>query len=218
MVKKNGFILLTSVLFLFSCNNKEKQPTVEYKQDNGQSLSVDLDESTIYWVGSSPNVEHKGSLKLKEGVLYISDDEKVKLGGFTIDMNSIECTNVPNEKDKQKLEKHLKSRDFFNVSVFPDAKFTITRVDEVANNDSITHKISGILALKSFERGLSFDAKIVKDGNKYVAKTLPFYIDRIKWDIIFGSNTIYPEMKKNIVNDKIGLVVEIVAYSDQKSN
>lgn len=208
-----------SILLLgFGCKNKDKKENVQpqYTEENGQSLKVDTDASTIYWTGTGRGTEHHGTLKLKEGIMYISDDNNVKMGGFTIDMNTINSTSISNAKDKNKLEAHLGRIDFFNIVRFPDAKFTINYVKEVPDNDSITHHIGGVLSLKNFEQPVEFYAKITKDGDKYIAQTLPFKIDRTKWGIVYGSNTVYDAMQNSIVDDDIGLKITIVAYPQKK--
>lgn len=210
-----SWMLILSFLVFFSCqNNKEKTVAVAPIEEEGTSLVVDTDASIIYWTGFGPKAEHHGTLKLKEGILYLVGD-KIKLGGFSIDMNTIKCTSITKEQDRNKLEAHLKTSDFFDVIRFPDAQFTITHVDEIPNQDSISHHISGRLELKGFDQGLSFDAKITKEGNLYKAVTRPFKMDRTKWGIYYGSNTIYDAMQTSIVDDGIELKVVILAKAKE---
>lgn len=205
-----SWILIICLFFSYSCKEKKEKPIAAATEDNGIPLSVDTDSSTIYWTGFGPKAEHHGTLKLKEGILYVIGN-KIKLGGFTINMNTIKCTSISNEKDRLKLEKHLDRGDFFDIVRFPDAQFTVTHCDEIADEDSITHRISGRLEMKGFERTVSFDTKVTKDGNVYKAVTRPFKIDRTQWGIYYGSNTIYDEMQSSIVKDSIEIKVEIVA-------
>ena len=206
-----SWILIFGLFFgFFSCKEQKEQKIAAPVEDNGTPLDVDIDSSVIYWTGFSPKAEHHGTLKLKEGILYISDG-KIKLGGFTIDMNTIRCTSILNEKDNQKLETHLKRGDFFDVVRFPEAQFTINNVEEINDQDSISHRISGTLELKGLEQGVSFDAKITKEGDIYKGVTRPFRIDRTRWGINYGSNTVYDAMQTSIVEDYIELKVVIVA-------
>lgn len=202
--------LILFLFFSFSCKEKSEKKIAEPVEDNGISLKVDTESSTIYWTGFGPKAEHHGTLKLKEGILYVADN-KIKLGGFTIDMNTINCTSISKENDRKKLELHLDRGDFFDIARFPDAQFTITHVEEIANQDSVTHNISGSLELKGFEQGVSFNAKITKEGDVYKAVTRPFKIDRTKWGINYGSNTVYDAMQESIVEDNIELKIVIIA-------
>lgn len=211
-IKMNNvtWILILGLLFSYSCKEKKEKTMAVATEDNGIPLTVDTDASIIYWTGFGPKTMHHGTLKLKEGILYIAGD-KIKLGGFTINMNTIKCTSITNEKDRLKLERHLNRSDFFDIIRFPDAQFTLTQCEVVANNDSVTHHIGGHLELKGLDKGLSFDAKITKDGDVYKAVSRPFKIDRTQWGINYGSNTIYDEMQSSIVNDSIEIKVEMIA-------
>ncbi len=213
MKLKNAYwILILSFFISLSCQDKKEKTITVPVEDNGIPLSVDTNSSIIYWTGFGPKTEHHGTLKLKEGILYI-DGDNIKLGGFTIDMNTIKCTSIANEKDRLKLEAHLNRGDFFDVIRFPDAQFTITHTEKIAGQDSISHRIIGRLDLTGLEETVSFDAKITKDGDLYKAVTRPFKIDRTKWGINYGSNTVYDAMQTSIVKDSIELKIVVVARS-----
>lgn len=207
------WISILGLFISFSCKEKKEKPIAVSTEDNGVSLTVDTDSSVIYWTGFGPKTEHHGTLKLKDGILYVTGN-KIKLGGFVINMNTIQCTSITNEKDRLKLERHLDRGDFFDIVRFPDAKFTVTHCDEIANDDNRTHRISGRLDLKGLEKAIAFDAKITKEGNDYKAVTRPFKIDRTQWGMYYGSNTIYDEMQSSIVKDSIQIQVVIVARAE----
>ena len=100
-----------------------------------QSSKVNLSESKINWSGKKPAGEHKGYVKLSDGVLKVNKSE-IKGGSFTIDMNSITNTDLTDEESNKKLVTHLKSADFFDVQKFPTAKFVITKVTKQKNSSS----------------------------------------------------------------------------------
>src|SRR5690242_2181247 len=91
------------------------------------NYKVDVNKSTIVWLGKKVTGEHTGNIKVKSGVLQ--HDGKVITGGaFDIDMNSISNTDLTNAEYNQKLVGHLKSDDFFGVDKFPVASFKITSI------------------------------------------------------------------------------------------
>ena len=51
--------------------------------------------------------EHDGFIQLKQGQFSVIDDQ-IKKGQFTIDMNSMTCTDIEDAKYNQKLIGHLK--------------------------------------------------------------------------------------------------------------
>ncbi len=58
-------------------------------------------------------------------------------------------------------EKHLKSKDFFNVSQFPEMTFTSTRVEKTGTN---TGRIYGDLTLLGVTRPVTLEVKFNKAG------------------------------------------------------
>ena len=71
-------------------------------------------------------------------------------GEFVIDMNSLLCTDIENQKYKKKLEDHLKDKDFFDVSNFPNSGIKITDVDKVeAESYRITADLSRVTESRS---------------------------------------------------------------------
>ncbi|SHF33919.1 Polyisoprenoid-binding protein YceI [Dysgonomonas macrotermitis] len=203
------WISLISLLFVCSCKEKKQTEVVPVAEENGISLKVDTAASIIYWKGFGPKTEHSGTLKLKEGIITVVGNN-VKLGGFIIDMNTIKCTSITDAANNKKLVTHLNRGDFFNVARYPEARFTIYNSTEI-KSDSLTHRLNGALELIGMEKGVTFDAKITKNGDTYKAITAPFNIDRTLWGIKYGSNTVYDAMQNSIVEDNIQIQVVITA-------
>ena len=73
--------------------------------------------------------------KVEEGT-FKANDSIIESGNFTIDMMSIEVTDLEGD-DKKSLEAHLKGTvegkegDFFNVLKYPTANFVVTGVADV---------------------------------------------------------------------------------------
>lgn len=215
-MKNIYWIILLGSISVLSCKKKEPVApisVVSTEEHQGVALDVDKEASVINWKGFSPDHIHQGTVKLSEGILSIKDD-KLALGGFTIDMNSIVCTDIVKESENKKLITHLKRGDFFYVDRFPDAKFNVTRTEEIDDPD-FTHRITGMLELKGLERGVTFRAKITKNGNDYKAESESFKINRTNWGIVFGSNTVYDAMQTSMVEDYIEIQVVIVAHAQE---
>lgn len=175
----------------------------------GKKLIVDTTASSIKWKGSKIGGDHTGTIGIKNGELIVNGQEVVS-GYFIIDMNNILNEDLLDQKTKDMLVNHLKSVDFFDVTKYPESTFTITKVDvlSVQNGDI---NISGNLKMKDVEKGVTFKAKITKDGDVYKAVTVPFNIDRTQWNVKYGSKTIFKELTDNIISDNIELQITIVA-------
>src|SRR5690606_11725456 len=106
-----------------------------------KELSVDLEKSTVGWVGSKVTGKHNGTVNLKSGTITV-DGKEIKSGKFELDMTSIVNEDVESDEWRKKLEDHLKSDDFFSVTTFPTASFELTKAEAAGNEYSITGKLT----------------------------------------------------------------------------
>ena len=79
---------------------------------------VKVKEGTITWTGKKVTGSHTGTIELQEGTLIMEGNELVG-GSFTVNMTSIQVTDLEAGKGKEKLEGHLKTDEFFGVNKFP---------------------------------------------------------------------------------------------------
>lgn len=212
---KSYLLVLSIVLFAASCSNSPKNKiegtdSQAIANGSGEQLVVDTQASSIHWVGTKPGGSHHGTIGIKEGSLAINGTE-VASGSFIIDMNAIVDQDLTDQKMNEMLVNHLKSADFFDVEKYPTSSFAITKVEAVAGNDSITHRISGNLKMKDVDKNITFDAKITKEGDAYKAVTVPFTIDRTQWNVQYGSKSIFADLKDKFIDDNIELQITIIA-------
>lgn len=212
---KSYLLVLSIVLFAASCSNSPKNKiegtdSQAIADGSGEQLVVDTQASSIHWVGTKPGGSHHGTIGIKEGSLAINGTE-VASGSFIIDMNAIVDEDLTDQKMNEMLVNHLKSADFFDVEKYPTSSFAITKVEAVAGNDSITHRISGNLKMKDVDKNITFDAKITKEGDAYKAVTVPFTIDRTQWNVQYGSKSIFADLKDKFIDDNIELQITIIA-------
>jgi polyisoprenoid-binding protein YceI len=98
-----------------------------------------------------------------------------------------------------KLNKHLKSDEFFDVAKFPEGLFEISAVEKSEKGATI----KGNLTLKGIAHGVTFDAEIVSDKNIPKAAKATFNIDRKKWGIV------YPGKPDDLISDTINLTLDL---------
>jgi polyisoprenoid-binding protein YceI len=217
MKKLVQFSMLAFIFsFAIACSNApegEKVAAKEAKEApaapaSAQMYQVDTDKSVVKWVGSKPTGTHEGTLKLSKGVINV-EGENVIGGDFAFDMTSIKNTDLPAEKQGD-LEGHLMAGDFFEVEKFPGGNFKITDVKAGSDIEGATHSITGNLKLKGITKSVTLPATVKMSGNELKAVTPPFTIDRTEWDIVYASAGI-GTIKDKIINDEIGLTLEIVA-------
>lgn len=206
------FVATTVAVTLNSCGNKSTQAedAKEVATVAADTFKVDAAASVIDWRGFKKigMGEHKGTIAITEGMIG-TENNAVTSGNFTIDMNSIVCTDaeMPAEYNA-KLIGHLKSDDFFNVEKFPSAKFAITSIA----NDTI----SGNLTIRDVEKNIKFPAKINVNGNELSAEG-SVVINRYDWNINYDkdnstlSEKAAAKLKNGLLSENIEIGIKLVA-------
>jgi polyisoprenoid-binding protein YceI len=103
---------------------------------------------SVSFKGFGPGKVHNGSFSNVKSNLYLGDSGDI-WGNITIDMNSFTT-------DNDKLTAHLKSKDFFDVTVYPKSVFT---AKELIGMDAQGAQISGDITIKGITKKVSFPVK-----------------------------------------------------------
>lgn len=217
MIKKS-FFALTAVALLTACSSapSETVETTDAVEVNDVladvEFSADLENSQISWVGfkTYSDGKHKGTINLQDGVFKIENRNLVG-GTFTIDMNSIVCIDLAeNQEYHDKLVGHLKSDDFFAVAEYPEARFTITGVEDALNDEKgTTHIISGNLTMRDQTKNITFPARVSIEESGVSLMAPEFAIDRKQWNVMFRASTIEGVAKDQLIDDNILLELNI---------
>ncbi|MEL7019979.1 MAG: YceI family protein [Bacteroidota bacterium] len=210
-------LVIAAVGFITACGGPEGQKVQaeEAKEEaaaptTAKAYAVDANSSQINWVGAKPAGQHMGTLKITNGNLAVVDGN-ITAGDFTLDMTSITVTDLEAGKGKEDLEGHLKTGDFFEVEKFPTGSFAITGVKPVTGTEGATHEITGNLTMKGVTKGVTLPANINITDGKITAVTPNFTIDRTEWNIKYNSASLVDTAKDKIINDEIGLVINLTA-------
>lgn len=163
-----------------------------------KTYSLEENQSSIIWKGYSPVLYHDGSFDVKSENIKLVDG-KIKSGTFTIPIISIKNFDLPDEVKPVLLE-HLKSADFFNMAMYPNATFEITKVEEKSNAEGDRNSIiTGDFTMLGNTHSISFPAIIKSESNKLKINA-DLRIDRTKWgmnyaaDPSLGEHQILPEV------------------------
>ena len=189
----------------------------------GKQVNIDTTSSTINWKGSKkiPGDDHMGTVAIKSGSIMLDEKMVVTGGTLTIDMNTIDSTDLSGEW-KKKLDGHLKSEDFFDVKNNPEATFKITKVTPSGRN---AYKVTGNLTLRGKTNSESFNLTIApntvtKDKKKMKVMTAEgkLSFDRNKYGVTYNSETsvikkIAKIAKDKVIKDKIELTVKLQTTS-----
>jgi len=190
-MKKFGILLLIA-FFVMSFSAVSAQETYE----------ANVESSTIIWKGYKPTGSHNGTIALQSGSILMQD-KLISGGSFTVAMGSIKDAD-----GSGRLEGHLKSKDFFEVEVFPTSKFVIS---EVEMNEDGAATIKGSMTIKGITKEISFFGTISETDSSVTLKSVVFQINRADYNVKFKSKTFFNNLKDKFVNDEFDLQVTIVA-------
>ncbi|MDQ3190635.1 MAG: YceI family protein [Bacteroidota bacterium] len=158
--------------------------------------NIQINQSNITWEAHQPENNITGTVSFKQGNIKVLEG-LIKEGFAQVDLTTIRITDSKlNIDQKQKLESHLKSADFFNVKEYPSAIFELTEVK--TSSGFTTHVIIGNISIKGVMHKMEIPANIIFEGDKVDLKA-KFSIIRTKHNVDFmieesyGGKKILPE-------------------------
>lgn len=170
------------------------------------NFGANLEASVVVWKGYKVTGQHTGTVKLKNGNVQFTNG--VLTGGsFTMDMNSINCTDLEGEW-AGKLVGHLKSDDFLGVATYPTSTFVITRA--IPQDSKGNYKIIGNLTIKGITKEVKFLANAV-EANGTVTSSGKLTIDRSEFNMRYGSGSFFDGLGDKTIYDEFDLQINLVA-------
>ena len=159
--------------------------------------TVTISNGMINWKGSKITTDsHEGTLKISKGELNFEDDTLTG-GTFTVDMNSMVCTDLSGGSAKR-LVGHLKSDDFFGVEEHPEATLVITNAEKTGDGYNVT----GDFTIRGITHAENFVLKL--NGNN---ATADLEIDRSKYNVKFRSGSFFENLGDKLIKDELELRV-----------
>ena len=213
----NAFVIAGLGLAFTGCkNNNNEAETAEAKEvataeTEAMEFTVDTTESMIEWQGEKPTGTHTGTIKVVKGS-FKANDSIIESGTFVIDMQSIEVTDLEGDQ-KANLEAHLKGTvegkegDFFNVNKFPEATFEVTGITEEEGQTML----QGNLKMKEETKNISFPVSISQNGEMMEITSEEFTIDRTKWNVNYGSKSVFDGLGDEFIYDDVTLKLNLKA-------
>ena len=164
-------------------------------------LSIDLAKSNIKWTGKKiTNASHWGSLSFSEANLEFDGNDLVG-GKFVVDMNTISVDDIQG-RGKQRLEGHLRNKDFFDVENHKEATLIFNERIPLING---VYQVTGTLTIKDISNPIKFT--LIPSGNMY-SSTLTF--DRTKFEITYSSGNFFENLGDRLILDDVELEVSLV--------
>jgi hypothetical protein len=142
-----------------------------------QTQKIDVLKSKLSWQGSSDIAGHNGTIAVKEGFVETKTG-KIIGGEIMLDMNNISIIDAEDKEQEKSVLHEIQDAKFFNVAVFPTAKFKITSYA----NDLLV----GDLTIIGITKSIEFKTTTTKIGKKLVIETLKFTVDLQRWGLKFS--------------------------------
>lgn len=173
------------------------------------AAAYQVSSGTVYWaaqraIGST----HNGAIAVSGGELMVNQGQLVG-GRISMDMSSIEVSNMDDLSEKATLESHLKDKDFFEVKKYPEAAFEVTEILP-SSQSAFNWVIRGNLTIKDQSHPVNIPVRMSIADGKLVAESVTFVINRTKWGLNFRSG-ILGTAKDKIIQDVVSLSLKIEA-------
>ena len=173
------------------------------------TYKIDASKSTFKWTGKKVTGAHWGYIKFTDG--NITTDGGVITGGaFTVDMNSIDCQDMPADKGGAKLVGHLKADDFFGTEKFATSSLVIKSAKSTGTGQ---FDVKADLTIKGITNEITFPATIAMDGKTLTAKAA-FKVDRTKFGIKYGSGNFFENLGDKAISNDFEVEIDLAATND----
>lgn len=172
---------------------------------------IDPTESRAEWTGRNLLNKHHGQIAFRRGKLRFVQGELAG-GELVLDMATITCQDLAGDPLHEVLVAHLKSDDFFDVDLYPEAHFEITSTERVADATpgAPNLAIRGELTIKQTTRAVEFVATTGITPEGKAAAQAAFAIDRTLWDVLYGSGKYFRHLGGHLVNDLVEIQLRVV--------
>jgi polyisoprenoid-binding protein YceI len=174
-------------------------------------FEIDQAASIVEWMGSNLFNHHLGTVKLGSGSVQIKDGQLAG-GRLSIDMTSLQCTDIPDPALNARLIAHLKNDDFFSVDKYPRADLDITGITfrSSVRPDESNYQVAGNFTLRGVTKPIDFPAVVARkpDGSFTAQGVLD--IDRTLWGVNYGSAKFFGRLGQHLVNDDVHLHLKVV--------
>ena len=153
--------------------------------------------SSLEFVGAKVTNKHEGRFDRFSGHVDLVDGSPEK-SSVTVEVQTA-CVAI----EPEKLKRHLKSDDFFDVEKHPKATFQSTAIKN-GGEGGASYTVTGNLALHGVTRSITFPATIKVDGDQVLVDS-EFAINRKDFHIV------YPGMPDDLIKDDVLIRLKLAA-------
>ncbi len=209
-MKTFSIIILAIVVIVLGYLGFRKSESLPQVSENATSTPIVITDgtytvssSTLVWSGKKTLISgyvDSGTVKVKSGSFTIANGA-VASGTMIVDLNTIAAGVTGSGGGQSQLEKHLKSKDFFDVAKFPESKLVITR-----SEGGIVY---GDLTIKGITKPVQFPVIVEETGSVVTVKGI-LTVDRTMYDVRFGSSKFFDNLANNVIDDIFVIEFEVM--------
>jgi polyisoprenoid-binding protein YceI len=209
MLKKIIYLSFIAIIIL-NCNSKSDTENLKLQNKEQEIISslstiiVDIDSSSINWIGKKVMSSHEGIINISSGELVMSGDKLIS-GIIEVDMNSIINTDIEKIGKREYLTNHLKNEDFFNVLEYSKSTLIITNSEQI---DEANYTFNGDLTIKGITHPVDFKGTVEKENDNYCSH-INLEFDRTLWNIKYNSGQFFENLGDKLILDNIELNIVI---------
>jgi polyisoprenoid-binding protein YceI len=144
-------------------------------------IELTPDNTKIEFVGTKPEGKHAGGFTTFAGKLALAEDAR------TPAKIAVEIQTDSLWSDVDKLTRHLKSADFFEVKAYPQSTFVSTNIAPKQVGEA-THEVTGDLTLRGITKRISFPVRI--SGGDELTLISDFTISRKEFGMTYGEGKV----------------------------
>lgn len=171
-----------------------------------ETYKVDPEATKIVYVGKKVTGEHTGTVKVKNGTLNFTGPELTS-GEITVDMNTLNSTDITDKDLNAKYVGHMKSPDFFDVEKYPESKLVIKKTKANAQGLEVT----GDLTMIGQTKPVTFQVTDWKKTAESVTGKANVTINRTQWGLKYGSGSFFKGLGDKAINDEFTLAITLSA-------
>jgi len=87
--------------------------------------------------------------------------------------------------ESEKLTKHLKNADFFDVEKYPESKFVVSGIEEKSGEKGQTHLLTGNFSFHGITKSIIIPVAVEQSDDSINVKA-DFFINRFDFDVQYA--------------------------------
>lgn len=213
MKKISIFLALFLSIFIISACSKKTVNNDDLNSKSNNDLeniepayyTIDTKNSVLKWEGRRIASFQEGEVGIKSGFVEVLENNTISTSSIIIDMDTITDSD-----HNHRLVLHLKSSDFFEVEKYPYSILEIKKIEKINNNQ---FNVNADLTIKDITHETSFIANVKENDGKLIADA-QFSVDRVKYNIRYGSKTFFEDIGKAEILNNINFDVHLEAIKN----